>query len=127
MYATEQLMCFNMIEVLSFQFSHSVVSNSLQPMNCSTAGFPVHHQLLEFAQDGLMSIDWVLILFNFYKLKSLSLASGNHIRCSSTRENIQVVWLIGALEIVCFIWFTQTPKSEISEQKIGFYDCEPQS
>ena len=113
-----------MIEVLSFQFSHSVVSNSLQPMNCSTAGFPVHHQLLELAQDGLMSINWVLILFNFYKLKSPCLASGNHIRCSSTRENIQVVWLIGALEIVCFIWFTQTPKPEISEQKIGFYDCE---
>ena len=32
------------------QFSHSVVSDSLQPMDCSTPGFPVHHQLLELAQ-----------------------------------------------------------------------------
>ena len=34
----------------SVQFSHSVVSDSLQPMDCSTPGFPVHHQLLEPAQ-----------------------------------------------------------------------------
>ena len=32
------------------KFSHSVVSNSLRPMDCSTPGFPVHHQLLELAQ-----------------------------------------------------------------------------
>ena len=29
------------------QFSHSVVSDSLQPMNCSTPGLPVNHQLPE--------------------------------------------------------------------------------
>ena len=34
----------------SVQFSHSVVSNSCSPMNCSTPGFPVHHQLPELAQ-----------------------------------------------------------------------------
>ena len=32
------------------QFSCSVVSNSLRPVDCSTPGFPVHHQLLELAQ-----------------------------------------------------------------------------
>ena len=32
------------------QFSCSVVSNSLRPVDCSTPGFPVHHQLLEFTQ-----------------------------------------------------------------------------
>ena len=32
------------------QFSRSVVSDSLQPMNCSTLSFPVHHQLPELAQ-----------------------------------------------------------------------------
>ena len=32
----------------SVQFSHSVVSNSLKPMNHSTPGLPVHHQLPEF-------------------------------------------------------------------------------
>ena len=32
------------------QFSHSVVSNSFDPMDCSIPGFPVHHQLPELAQ-----------------------------------------------------------------------------
>ena len=36
--------------ISSVQFSHSVVSNSLQPMNHSTPGLPVHHQLPEFTQ-----------------------------------------------------------------------------
>ena len=34
----------------SVQFSRSVVSNCLQPMNHSTPGLPIHHQLLEFTQ-----------------------------------------------------------------------------
>ena len=34
----------------SFQFSHSVVSNSLRPHDCSTPGFPVYHQLTKLAQ-----------------------------------------------------------------------------
>ena len=34
----------------SAQFSHSVVSNSLRPMDCSMPGLPVHHQLPEFTQ-----------------------------------------------------------------------------
>ena len=32
------------------QFSCSVVSNSCDPMDCSTPGLPVHHQLPELAQ-----------------------------------------------------------------------------
>ena len=38
------------------QFSHSVVSNSLQPMDCSTSGFPVHHQLLGLTH---IHVHWV--------------------------------------------------------------------
>ena len=34
----------------SAQFSHSVVSDSLRPMDCSTPRFPVHPQLREFTQ-----------------------------------------------------------------------------
>ena len=35
----------------SVQFSRSVMSDSLyNPMDCSTPGLPVHHQLLEFTQ-----------------------------------------------------------------------------
>ena len=32
------------------KFSHLVVSDSWDPMDCSTPGFPVHHQLPELAQ-----------------------------------------------------------------------------
>ena len=32
------------------QFSCSVASDSCDPMDCSTQGFPVHHQLSEFTQ-----------------------------------------------------------------------------
>ena len=32
------------------QFNHSVLSNSFQPMNCSTPGFPVPYQHPELAQ-----------------------------------------------------------------------------
>ena len=38
-------MCFS-----SVQFSHSVMSTLWDPMNCSTPGLPVHHQLPEFTQ-----------------------------------------------------------------------------
>ena len=34
----------------SVQLTHSVVSNSLRPQECSMPGFPVHHQLPELAQ-----------------------------------------------------------------------------
>ena len=34
----------------SIQFSHSVMSDSSDPMDCSTPDFPVHHQLPELAQ-----------------------------------------------------------------------------
>ena len=34
----------------SVQFSRSVVSDSLRPMNCRTQGLPIHHQLPEFNQ-----------------------------------------------------------------------------
>ena len=37
-------------------FSHSVMSNSLCPMECSTPGFPVLHSLPEFAQTH---VHWV--------------------------------------------------------------------
>ena len=38
------------------QFSHSVPSNSLRPVECSVPGFPVHHQLPELTQTH---VHWV--------------------------------------------------------------------
>ena len=40
----------------SVQLSRSVVSRSCDPMNCSTPGLPVHHQLPEFTQTH---VHWV--------------------------------------------------------------------
>ena len=39
-----------LLKMKSVQFSHSVVSDSCNPMNHSTPGLPVHHQLPEFTQ-----------------------------------------------------------------------------
>ena len=41
---------FGPIWISSVQFSHSVVSDSFDPMNHSMPGLPVHHQLLESTQ-----------------------------------------------------------------------------
>ena len=41
----------------SVHFSCSVVSNSLQPHECSTPGLPVHHQLPEFTQTHVHPVD----------------------------------------------------------------------
>ena len=38
------------VQFSSVQFSHSVVSDSATPMDCSMPGFPVHQQLPELAQ-----------------------------------------------------------------------------
>ena len=37
--------------------SHSVMSNSCDPMDYSTPGFPVHHQLLELTQTHVHGVD----------------------------------------------------------------------
>lgn len=39
-------------------------------------------------------------------------------------KNIQIVKLIGALEIASFIHLIQRPKPETLGEKIGFCDCE---
>ena len=42
--------------ISSVQFSHSVMSNLCNPMDCSTSGLPVHHQLLEPTQTHVHSV-----------------------------------------------------------------------
>ena len=41
---------------LGNQFSCSVMSNSLEPKDCSTPGFPVHHQLPELTQTNVHQV-----------------------------------------------------------------------
>ena len=42
--------------IVSLQFSRSVLSDSLRPMDCSMPGLPVHNQFLEFTQTH---VHWV--------------------------------------------------------------------
>ena len=42
---------------ISLQFSRSVMSDSCDPMNRSTPGLPVHHQLQEFTQTDFHWVD----------------------------------------------------------------------
>ena len=50
------LIVFVVVYSCSVQFSRSVVSNSCDPMDRSTPGFPVRHQLPEFTQTH---VHWV--------------------------------------------------------------------
>ena len=45
--------CLLLGRISSVQFSHSVMSDSLRPMNHSMPGLPVHHQHPEFAQNHI--------------------------------------------------------------------------
>ena len=49
---------FTYVFQLSVQFCHSVMSNSLQPLDCSMPGFPVNHQSQSLLK--LMSIESVM-------------------------------------------------------------------
>ena len=53
-YALSPILChFLRTLTNSLLFSSSVVSDSFNPMDCSTPGFPVLHYLLEFAQSNM--------------------------------------------------------------------------
>ena len=47
---------FTTLQFSSVQFTRSVVSDSLRPMNRSTPDLPVHHQLLEFTQTHINQV-----------------------------------------------------------------------
>ena len=51
------LLCLVHGNISSVPFSHSVMSTLCDPMDCSTPGFPVHHQLPELAQTHFHWVD----------------------------------------------------------------------
>ena len=72
-------------------FSHSVMSNSCDPMDCSMPGFPVLHQLLEFVQ---MHVHWVDDAIQpFQPLSPLLLPSiFPSIRVFSNESALHIMW-----------------------------------
>ena len=51
------------------QFSRSVVSESLRPLDCSTPGLPVHHRLPELTE---IHVHWLSDAIQTYPLSSPS-------------------------------------------------------
>ena len=54
--SSKLMMDFHWLPLFLVQFSSSVMSDSLRPMDYSTPGLPVHHQLPEFIQTH---VHWV--------------------------------------------------------------------
>ena len=55
---------------LSVKFIHSVMSDS-NPIDCSTPGLPVHHQLLEFSQIHIHRVSDAIQKFHLLSSPSL--------------------------------------------------------
>ena len=80
------------------KFSHLVVSDSWDPMDCSTPGFPVHHQLPELAQ---IHVHWVSnAIQTSYPLSAPSLPAFNVSQhqglfqwISSSHQVAKALWL----------------------------------
>ena len=67
----------------SVQFIHSVVSDSCDPMDCSTPGFPVHHQFPEFTQTHVHPLSSPLFSPSIFpRIRVFSKESVLHIRWS---------------------------------------------
>ena len=71
-YALSPILChFLRTLTNSLLFSSSVVSDSFNPMDCSTPGFPVLHYLLEFAQsnmstESMMPSNHLILCYPFF-------------------------------------------------------------
>ena len=80
------------VQFSSAHFSHSVMSTLCDPMNCSTPGLPVHHQLSEFTQ---IHVHWVSDAIQpSHPLSSPSPPALNlsHIRVFSNESAVHFRW-----------------------------------
>ena len=73
-------------------FSGSVMSDSLQPMDCSMPGFPVLHCLLEFAQSCLLSQWYYLTISSSVTLLLLLPSIFPSIRIFSSKSAFCIRW-----------------------------------
>ena len=90
-------------------FSHSVVSDSLWPCDCSMPGLPVHHQLPEFTQ---IHVHWVSDANQpSHPLSSLLLTSSifSSIRVFSNESVLRIKW-----PKYCSFSFSISPSNEYS-------------
>ena len=96
--------------ISSVQFSHSVVADFCDPMDCSTPGLPVHHQLPEFTQSH---VHWSVMPSNHLIL------CRPHLLLPSIFPSIRV---FSNESVLCIRWpkywsfsFSISPSNEYSE------------
>ena len=82
----------DLFDFLTNKFIHLVVSNSCDPMECRTLGFPVHHQLPELAQthviEVVMSSNYLILCCPLLFLPSIV----PRIRVSSNKLVLRIRW-----------------------------------
>ena len=97
------------IAMKSVQFSHSVMSNFCNPMDCRTPVLPVHHQLLEFTQTH---VRWVSDVIQ----PSLLLSSPSPLAFNLSQHQGLFKW-VSSLHQVAKYWsfsFNISPSNEYS-------------
>ena len=78
---------------LTNQFSRSVMSDSLQPMDCTTPGFSVHHQFPELAQIHVRQVGDAIQQFHPLSCPLFLLPSiFSSIRVSSNKSALRIRW-----------------------------------
>ena len=74
-------------------FSHSVMSDSLRPPDCSTPGFPDLHYLLEFAQTHVHRVSDAIQPSHPLSLPSPALNLSQHRVFSNQESVVYIRWL----------------------------------
>ena len=107
------------------QFSHSVVSDSCNPMNHSTPGLPVHHQLPEFTQTHAHQVGDAIQ--PSHPLSSLSLPAPNPSQhqglfqwVSSSHQVAKILEFL--LQHQSFQW---TPRTDLLQDGLVGSPCSP--
>ena len=109
---------------LSVQFSSSIVSKLCDPMDCSTPGFPVHHQLPEPIQTHVHSVSDAiqpshLLLSPYLPAFNLSQHQGLFQGVSSSHQVAKVLEF--QLQHQSFQW---TPRTDLKDGLVGS-SCHP--
>ena len=78
--------------ISSLQFSSSVLSTVHNPMNCSTPGLPVHHQLPEFTQTHVHQVGDAIQPSHLLSSPSPPAPNPSSIRVFSSESTLHTSW-----------------------------------
>ena len=81
-----------MTQICTVQFSHSVVSDSFNPIDCSMPGFPVDHQFPELAQTHVHRVSDAIQPFHLLSSPLLLPSVCPSIRVFSNKSVLRIRW-----------------------------------